>query len=108
MLTRALRRGFTSLLGDQLIHKAALATSGAELALHLVQKLTAWLEHYALAIEPSRELVPWLDAQGTAHRGGQDESPLCSESKQSCHTLAIMTRGCNRAEGASPARDVTK
>lgn len=100
----ALRRGFTSPLGDQFFHKAALATNAAELPLYPTQKLAAWLEHYALAIEPGRELVPWLDAQGTGHRGGQDEPPLCSESKQSCHNWRSWHEAGTLTEGASPAR----
>jgi len=91
-------------LGDQLVHKAALATSAADLRLHSSQKLTRWLEHYALAMEPGRELVPWLDAQGTAHCGGQDEPSLGSESKPSWHALMIMAPRprCDRKSTSGP------
>ena len=93
-------------LGDQVLHEAALATSAPELLLHASQELPAGLEHYPPAIDPSRELVPWLDAEGTAHRGGQHEPALGSEAKRTCHSLRIMARGSGRARtevGARPA-----
>jgi len=68
-------------LGDQLVHEAAPATSVPDLILYSSQELAAGLQHYAVAIEPDRELIPLLDAKGAAHPGRKDESPLGSESK---------------------------
>ena len=79
-------------LGDQLVHEAAPATSVPDLLLYSSQELTAGLEHYPVAIEPGRELISLLDAKGATHSGGEDESPLGSESKWSCHASTIMAR----------------
>jgi len=77
---RKLASGLAPPLGYQLLHEAALATSAPDLLLYSSQELAAGLEHYPVAIEPGRELIPLLDAKG-ATPGGKDEPPLRAESK---------------------------
>jgi len=88
----ALASNFAATLGDQLVDEAALATGTAKLLLHASKQLSSGLEHYAPALDPGRQLVPLLDTEGTAHRGGQDEAALGSDTQQACHSLVIMAR----------------
>ena len=82
--------GFAPALHDQLVHEAARATSAPELLLHPPEELPAGFEHDAPPVDSRCQLVPWLDAERTAHRRGQNETSLGADAQRSCHSAISM------------------